>query len=220
MFDLNLEQPIFGANYIKGKVRGEQNSSNFLFKLKFNQGGAIELGQAMSNAARIASEAAKQMQFQPPPVYTATASAYYQAPDNVFQPSYPIGFVLPTNIYPDAPPPGFIYTTQAPPPYPGLNTLASQQPPPMNATSGAYPSYPTSGFAGPQSYPQAGAFASNAGYPQSTGYTPQPGFQSTGYPSQQPGFQPVGNYSQQFAGPVPSAPEFPPTYDEATKKEK
>lgn len=38
MFDLNLEQPIFGANYIKGKVRSDSNEPPFAFKLKFNKG--------------------------------------------------------------------------------------------------------------------------------------------------------------------------------------
>lgn len=38
MFDLNLEQPIFGANYIKGKVRSDGDEAPFAFKLKFNKG--------------------------------------------------------------------------------------------------------------------------------------------------------------------------------------
>ncbi|RWS15758.1 WW domain-binding protein 2-like protein [Dinothrombium tinctorium] len=140
MFDLNLEQPIFGANYIKGKVRGEGDTPNFVFKLKFNKGGAIEFGQAMSNAAKLASNAATQQNFQPPPPYTPTASSFYQAPDTVYQPGYPVGFVLPVNVFPDAPPPGFIYMTQAPPPYPGLNTTGSQ-PNYANASNYQTPGY-------------------------------------------------------------------------------
>lgn len=50
MFDLGLEQPVFGANYIKGKVRtnSSQNTSpltqnQFSFKLKFNKGKRLSL---------------------------------------------------------------------------------------------------------------------------------------------------------------------------------
>ena len=46
--DVELEQPIFGANYIKGKVRA-QPGGNFTgeakFKLHFKSGGAIDFGQ-------------------------------------------------------------------------------------------------------------------------------------------------------------------------------
>ena len=56
--DVELEQPIFGANYIKGKVRA-QPGGNFTgeakFKLHFKSGGAIDFGQAMLKAAQMAS---------------------------------------------------------------------------------------------------------------------------------------------------------------------
>lgn len=51
---MELEQPVFGANYIKGKVRAQPNG-NWLgeakFKLIFKKGGAIDFGQAMLRAA-------------------------------------------------------------------------------------------------------------------------------------------------------------------------
>jgi hypothetical protein len=81
MFDLSLEQPVFGANYIKGKVRNESqpdSQNGIIFKLKFSSGGAIEFGQAMDCAAKQASHMAQQMHFQPPPPYTATAGQFYQ----------------------------------------------------------------------------------------------------------------------------------------------
>ena len=74
--DVELEQPIFGANYIKGKVRPvflslytctlnnrsqvrAQPGGNFTgeakFKLHFKSGGAIDFGQAMLKAATMAS---------------------------------------------------------------------------------------------------------------------------------------------------------------------
>lgn len=51
---LELEQPVFGANYIKGKVRAQPNGNwvgEAKFKLVFKHGGAIEFGQAMLRAA-------------------------------------------------------------------------------------------------------------------------------------------------------------------------
>lgn len=53
---VTVEQPMFGANYIKGKVRAQPNG-NFIgevkFKLTFKVGGAIEFGQAMLKAAHL-----------------------------------------------------------------------------------------------------------------------------------------------------------------------
>lgn len=78
MHDLKLEQPIFGANYIKGQVNDAQTNNAVVFKLKFNSGGAIEYGQALQNAARVTRNNAAQGTFEPPPPYTASASQYYQ----------------------------------------------------------------------------------------------------------------------------------------------
>ena len=47
---------MFGANYIKGKVRAQPNESwvgELKFKLHFKHGGAIEYGQAMIKAASL-----------------------------------------------------------------------------------------------------------------------------------------------------------------------
>jgi hypothetical protein len=47
---------MFGANYIKGKVRAQPNGGwvgEVKFKLHFKHGGAIEYGQAMLQAAGI-----------------------------------------------------------------------------------------------------------------------------------------------------------------------
>lgn len=49
-FQVEIEQPVFGANYIKGKVRAQPNGNwegEAKFKLLFKKGGAIEFGQAM-----------------------------------------------------------------------------------------------------------------------------------------------------------------------------
>ena len=52
--EVEVEQPIFGANYIKGKCRAQPNGNwigECKFKLHFKSGGAIEFGQAMLRAA-------------------------------------------------------------------------------------------------------------------------------------------------------------------------
>lgn len=54
--EVELEQPIFGANFIKGKVRSQPNGNwigDCKFKLRFKSGGAIEFGTAMLRAATI-----------------------------------------------------------------------------------------------------------------------------------------------------------------------
>ncbi len=56
---VELEQPIFGANYIKGKVRAQPNGNytgEARFKLFFKSGGAIDFGQAMLKAAQMGRE--------------------------------------------------------------------------------------------------------------------------------------------------------------------
>ena len=56
--DVELEQPVFGANYIKGKVLAQPNGGfegEAKFKLRFKSGGAIDFGTAMLKAAQMAS---------------------------------------------------------------------------------------------------------------------------------------------------------------------
>ena len=53
---MELEQPLFGANYIKGKVRAQPGggfTGEARFKLTFKHGGCIEFGQAMLQAAKM-----------------------------------------------------------------------------------------------------------------------------------------------------------------------
>ncbi|CAN7939692.1 unnamed protein product, partial [Ixodes hexagonus] len=51
--NLGLEQPIFGANFITGKVKSEPQgnwSGECNFSLSFAKGGAVEFGRALMNA--------------------------------------------------------------------------------------------------------------------------------------------------------------------------
>lgn len=66
--DVEVEQPMFGANYIRGKVRA-QPDGNFVgeakFKITFKSGGAIEFAQAALRAAHMAQQNAHGA--EPPP---------------------------------------------------------------------------------------------------------------------------------------------------------
>jgi WW domain-binding protein 2 len=57
MSDVELEQPVFGANFIKGKIRAQPNGNwtgETKFKMSFKSGGCIEFGQALLRAASMA----------------------------------------------------------------------------------------------------------------------------------------------------------------------
>jgi len=146
--NVELEQPVFGANYIKGKVLAQPNGGfegEAKFKLRFKSGGAIDFGTAMLKAAQMASR--NYVQDAPPP-YTPPSGNWYAAPPPAYSasPEGYGGWVPPTNVFPDQPPPNSVFMTDAPPPYPGINGYSSAgyvgaggfvQPPPLPTTGGA-----------------------------------------------------------------------------------
>lgn len=194
MSAVELEQPVFGANYIKGVVNAQAGGNwtgKATFKLKFFSGGAIEFGQAMVTAAKMAS---RHMPPQPPP-YTPHQGPYYPAPPPAYMaPSGGVnGFVPPTHVFPDAPPANSVYTMDMPPPYPGI------YPPPY-----AYPP-------GSQMYPQAGPNGL-IGHP--TAGAPPPGFST---PGMYPGAPPAGAYPPPY-NPNQPAPGAPAQYSGMTQQ--
>lgn len=51
---IELEQPVFGANFIVGKCRAQPNGNwigECKFKLRFKSGGAVDYAQALLRAA-------------------------------------------------------------------------------------------------------------------------------------------------------------------------
>ncbi|OTF80977.1 WW domain-binding protein 2-like protein [Euroglyphus maynei] len=190
LHDLTLEQPIFGANYIKGKSTEAGNNAKFTFKLKFTSGGATEYGQALLNAAKSVRNFQQSSAFQPPPAYSNPAGQYYQAPPNVYQPAYNCGFTLPNDIFNQPPPAGFIYTSEAPPPYPGLNTHEMQK--------SAYPTQPPSQQQQQQQF--AGGQPSQMGFggfqQQPPAYPPPQNHPPPVYPGSQNGY-PSNNDNEQ-----------------------
>lgn len=224
LFDLSLEQPIFGANHIKGKVRSDVTNTagqpSYTFKLKFNKGGAIEFGQAMEKAARRTSAATAGASGSnltgpdsynppPPPPYApptgpvpAAASYYQPAPESVYQPGYNAGFALPTDVFSTPPPVGFVYAMDAPPPYPGLGPGSAAGP------SGGYsvPSYPPA-YSPPSS---SSAIENNSAQAAAAELAVGNGHASA--PS------PVGPPAMGFVVDGPRAGLTPPSYENATKK--
>lgn len=188
---LELEQPIFGANYIKGKVKAEQNGNwtgQCVFKLKFMKGGAIEFGQAMMEAGKTASQFGAGMA---PPPYCPPPGPYYAPPPPEYMPGQNVnyGFNIPYNVFPDAPPANTVFMSDMPPPYPGVTGPAQYYP---GATPGAAPPAYPGGAAAPQQQPNGPAPSPgfNVGAPQqpgSAGYYPPPGGPFQAQPQQPSG---------------------------------
>lgn len=201
--DVELEQPVFGANYIKGKVRAQPNG-NFVgeakFKLSFKAGGAIEFGQAMLRAASLAQRNMHNNPggaggFDNPPPYQPD-NGWHEAPPPAYEPppGY-YGWVPMNNPNFTGVPPNSVFMTDNPPPYPGIGVPQPQQSYPA-------PGY-NPGFQGPPGYqqqnPQTGWVQPpgqqnfNAGPQPTPGYPQAPGYSQgpQGYP---PGYNP---YAQQ-----------------------
>jgi WW domain-binding protein 2 len=104
--DVELEQPVFGANFIRGKIRAQPNG-NFTgetkFKLAFKSGGCIDFGQALLRAASMAQRngggMVKENEInkitiinimifsQQPPPYTPPSNGWYAAPPPSYTPT-------------------------------------------------------------------------------------------------------------------------------------
>nr|CAG4634957.1 EOG090X0ADZ [Alona affinis] len=125
--DVELEQPMFGANYLKGKVRAQPDGGfvgEAKFKLHFKHGGAIEFGQSMQQAAALVNR--HHPYGEAPPAYQSPSGPWHAAPPPAY--SGPnagyYGWVPPTDVFPNAPPANSVFMADMPPPYPGLNTGA------------------------------------------------------------------------------------------------
>ncbi|XP_043284279.1 WW domain-binding protein 2 isoform X1 [Venturia canescens] len=213
--EVELDQPMFGANYIKGKCRAQPNGNwmgECKFKLHFKSGGAIEFGQAMLRAASMAQRNGPG--FDAPPPYQPPTTDWYAAPPPAYQaaPTGYYGWMPPTNVFPEVPPANSVYMTDMPPPYPGINAPyqgyatggnPQQQagawgggtPPQQNGVPGwANPNY------NGQTMSQAGAYPGHPGYgqPNYNNYPPNPPAYST-YPQAGPpaAYTHHGPYPQQ-----------------------
>ncbi|EDV41129.2 uncharacterized protein Dana_GF23578, isoform D [Drosophila ananassae] len=177
--DVEIEQPVFGANYIKGKVRAQPNGNyvgEVKFKLHFKAGGAIEYGQALLRSAKTAMNNYHRgglIGDDPPPYQPA--GAWNEAPPPAYQP--PPGYYgwLPQHDAFSGPAPNTVFMSDNPPPYPGI-APPPHQPPPQQPQQQP-PSEPTwYGFSAPppdqqQQQPGYGPQGWAGGYVQPPPYT-------------------------------------------------
>lgn len=121
MRSLEIEQPVFGANYIKGEVKSEPNGrweGQAKFKLWFNNGGAIEFGQCLLNAGKLASQARAARQFIHTQVNTGNI---YPAPPPAYTTLNPSNYGwVPMDRFPDRPMGDTVFMYEQPPPYAGI----------------------------------------------------------------------------------------------------
>ena len=200
--DVELEQPVFGANYIKGRVRAQPNG-NFTgearFKLYFKSGGAIDFGQAMLRAAKMASRNYNQ---DLPPPYQAPSGPWYAAPPPAYAPNpggY-MGWVPPTNVFPEHPPANSVYMTDAPPPYPGIN---------------GYQGYATPGMQGAAAAPAAPAAASAP--PMTSAQAKEAEAMGQALPNQNGWYAP-NNPHTAYMPAAAGSNDMPPSYEDSQKK--
>ncbi|XP_057661066.1 WW domain-binding protein 2 isoform X1 [Diorhabda carinulata] len=224
--EVDIEQPVFGANYIKGKVRAQPNGNwigEAKFKITFKHGGAIEFGQAMLRVAHLAinsdiSGDASRGGMQAPPPYVPPQTQWYAAPPPAYAPppqGY-YGWTPPTNVFPQQPPSDGVFMTDAPPPYPGIvpGYQANGYGPPQGA--GGFGGYPQGG---PPSYP--GTASGSSGYNQGAGGFQQPQFTNAADAKAHEAAQSAyydPNRPQMAYVPPPAYYENPPTYNQATNK--
>lgn len=209
--DVTVEQPMFSANYIKGKVRAQPNG-NFIgevkFKLTFKSGGAIEYGQAMLKAAHLASR--HMAPDAPPPPYSPPTGPWHAAPPPAYAPppqGY-YGWVPPYSAFPDQPPPNSVFVSNSPPPYPGVMGTAYPAGPGFSGMGGAAgPGAAASSPTAPPGYP--GGFAPHAPTGMSAADAKAAeAAQSAYYDPNRP----------QTAYVPPPYNDQPPTYQESTSK--
>ncbi|KAI6215507.1 hypothetical protein M3Y94_00392800 [Aphelenchoides besseyi] len=151
---INLEQPVFGANYLEGQVTA-QNGGNFEgqvgWKLTFSRGGCIDFGKALRQAVMTVQSSRPQ---NAPPPYMPPAGSAFAAPPAYYNQAPNNGFQAPTHVFPDRPEEGSLYVFEQPPPYNGINqpsggqniypTLDPNAPPPYPANSSNFvPSAPS-----------------------------------------------------------------------------
>ncbi|XP_066250394.1 WW domain-binding protein 2 isoform X1 [Euwallacea similis] len=226
--EVEIEQPVFGANYVKGKVRAQPNGNwvgEAKFKMTFKHGGAIEFGQALLRAAHYAlgediSGATRGAMNNAPPPYEPAQPQWYAAPPPAYAPppqGY-YGWIPPTHVFPQHPPTDGVFMSDAPPPYPGI--YPGGQPngygpsaPGYGAPGQGAPGYGAPGGYGPPQgaaggYPPPGAAG---GFTNSADAKAAEAAQSAYYDPNRP---------QMAYVPPPAYYENPPTYNQAMTNNK
>nr|XP_009857700.1 WW domain-binding protein 2-like [Ciona intestinalis] len=152
--DFEIKQPVFGANYLQGKLNAEPDGGwqGFgIFEMTFKSGGAIEVGQKL---VKLATNPPQMMYPAPPVMVYPTASIPgYQVPGSTNAYAFP--------AQASAPPPP-MYQPQAgayqPPPYPQQAPYppqSSQQAKAMEAQQSTLPPQYTEQQQAPPKYDEA-----------------------------------------------------------------
>lgn len=193
--DFEIKQPVFGANFLKGKLVAEANGGwegSVVFEIFFKDGGAIDVGQTLVKLAT-----------NPQPQLSALTMHIYNGGNIAPHPAYAAQQPFPQPAYapqPGIPVPGSsnsYYFPSQPPAY-------SNPPPPPGYTPAVNPGYapPPNGYA-----------------PPPNGYAPPP----TGQPSNMSASE-QAKYQESMQNSSSNLPpeyqaENPPSYNDATKKQ-
>ncbi|CAL8073179.1 unnamed protein product [Calicophoron daubneyi] len=182
MRNVEIQQPVFGANRIAGRIKAEANGGwegETEFSITFNRGGAIEFGKALIELGKRACAAKHKFRAPPPyspPKDASGATQYYSCPPPAYSPPYGdpyYGFVGQHEAF-STPPAQSMYYVDAPPPYPGAIPevgvgWGGAQPAPPNQQQ-AY-GYPPSQPYPPQQYgPPSGSNWNSTGEPMSAAH--------------------------------------------------
>lgn len=204
---VEVEQPVFGANYIKGYVQAQEHggfAGKAFLKMVFKNGGAIDFAQAMLRAVQMAR---RNYQFDAPPPYMPPNGNLYPAPPPAYTPA-PQGYYgwhPETHAFPNQPPPNSVFMHDSPPPYPGIGGSAPMQQP-YGGQGGPQGMGGSAGWMPPQQQPgQNPGYGYPGGQPQQQPGYGYPGQQQPQYPPQggpQQGYNP-GGYNQQQPGSAP-----------------
>ncbi|XP_074127956.1 postacrosomal sheath WW domain-binding protein [Sminthopsis crassicaudata] len=241
MKDYSIEQPTFGANYIKGIISAAPNGGwegQANFRMTFRSGGAMEFGRLMmrcaSNASRglpppvpffgFSPHSALMITMYPRPIQSAPTQVIYMIPANsTYVPSS--GYQFPSTSAPGygPPPPGYGL------PPPGYGPLPIRYGPPPPGYGPPPPGYgpPPPGY-GP---PPPGYGPPPPGYgPPPPGYRPPlPGFigppiPPPGYgpppPVYRPALPPSATITEISDSQAPEGQSEPPKKEENTKETK
>ncbi|XP_040608645.1 postacrosomal sheath WW domain-binding protein isoform X1 [Mesocricetus auratus] len=227
MNNCTVEQPVFGANYIKGTIQAAPNGGwegSATFKIVFRKGGAIEFAQLMAKAASAAAQGVplrvSSFWMSPLGIFVITGERSMCAPQ-ACQVAYgvpPAGHGAPPPRY-DVLPPGYgtrVYGSP-PPPYAAVPVGYGALPPEYEAPNTEYGVPPPRYGVPPPSY---GVPPPRYGVPPPSYGVPPPSYRTTAVVSGSPplGYEalPIG-YETPPSGyeSIPSRSRAPPAVQEA-----
>jgi hypothetical protein len=192
MRNVKLEQPVFGANYMKGTAIAQPNGNyqgDLVWKITFPKGGCIHFGQALLRANDTAGQFVR---YDVPPPYEAPSAGYREMPPSYYYQGNYQGYNYTGNVFTDVPTNVYVY--DQPPPYPGIDGFNNQ--PQQNGPPGN-PPYPA---------------GENPPYPAGAN-PPYPAGNAPPYPTGNTLSNPNGMYPPLHQSPSAPPSEPPPAYE-------